>query len=334
MEEQIEMKSGLWSEAEHNAFLEGIEALGVGKWKEIAEQYVKSRTGQQVADRYKALSRAAAQKEDKTINTGKWSEAEHNAFLEGIKALGVSKWKEIAEQYVKTRNAMQVLGHYNALSRVAAQKEDKTINTGKWSAAEHNAFLEGIKALGVGKWKEIAEQYVKTRNGKQVNNRYHALSRVAAKKEDKTINTMTNGSQNNGSMNASAESAEVAGSVSDVATGLDWNEADKSKDECKDSSMDSSTERLEVVAGTGHVPQKFHLNEDDLLIFPKQLKRKRSSQLVVAFRVPDWSEKAKLSQSKVCTIPSHSFFALYHSLTYLCFHGAGGKAWRGHPEPD
>ena len=213
-------------------------------------------------------------------------------------------------------------------------EEQIEMKSGLWSEAEHNAFLEGIKALGVSKWKEIAEQYVKTRNGKQVANRYLGLSRAAAQKEDKTIYTMTNGYQNNGSTNASAERVEVAASASDVATGLDWNEADKSKDECKDSSMDSSTERLEVVAGTGHVPQKFHLNEDDLLIFPKQLKRKRSSQLVVAFRVPDWSEKAKLSQSKVCTIPSHSFFPLYHSLTCLCFHGAGGKAWRGHPEPD
>ena len=213
-------------------------------------------------------------------------------------------------------------------------EEQIEMKSGLWSEAEHNAFLEGIKALGVSKWKEIAEQYVKTRTGVQVSKRYFVLSRAAAQKEDKTIYTMTNGSQNNGITNASSESAEVAASVSDVATGLDWNEADKSKDECKDSSMDSSTERLEVVAGTGHVPQKFHLNEDDLLIFPKQLKRKRSSQLVVAFRVPDWSEKAKLSQSKVCTIPSHSFFPLYHSLTCLCFHGAGGKAWRGHPEPD
>ena len=212
-------------------------------------------------------------------------------------------------------------------------EEQIEMKSGLWSEAEHNALLEGIKALGVSKWKAIAEQYVKTRNAQQVSNRYNDLSRAAAEKADETIYTI-NGSQNNGSTNASAERVGVAASVSDVATGLDWNEADKSKDECKDSSMDSSTERLEVVAGTGHVPQKFHLNEDDLLIFPKQLKRKRSSQLVVAFRVPDWSEKAKLSQSKVCTIQSHSFFPLYHSLTYLCFHGAGGKAWRGHPEPD
>ena len=95
----------------------------------------------------------------------------------------MGKWKEIAEQYVKTRNAQQVKSHYHyyALRRAAAQKEeDETRNTGWWSEAEHNALSEGIEALGVGKWKEIAEQYVKTRTGVQVCNRYYALSRAAA----------------------------------------------------------------------------------------------------------------------------------------------------------
>jgi SHAQKYF class myb-like DNA-binding protein len=42
------------------------------------------------------------------------------------------------------------------------------INDGSWSETEHNAFLLGLKECGKGKWRDIAEKYVKTRTRTQV----------------------------------------------------------------------------------------------------------------------------------------------------------------------
>jgi len=39
--------------------------------------------------------------------TGRWSGAEHEMFIEGIKLYGNRRWKEIST-YMKTRNAAQV----------------------------------------------------------------------------------------------------------------------------------------------------------------------------------------------------------------------------------
>eukprot|EP01080_Neovahlkampfia_damariscottae_P012572 gene12572-6392_t len=45
-------------------------------------------------------------------------------------------------------------------------KEEKykpTYASGHWSIQEHQAFLRGVKELGLGKWSEISKRFVKTR---------------------------------------------------------------------------------------------------------------------------------------------------------------------------
>lgn len=41
----------------------------------------------------------------------KWTEAEHEAFLEGLEACGRGKWKKISIKFVPTRTATQVASH-------------------------------------------------------------------------------------------------------------------------------------------------------------------------------------------------------------------------------
>ena len=41
----------------------------------------------------------------------KWTEAEHEAFLEGLETCGRGAWKKIAAKYVRTRTATQVATH-------------------------------------------------------------------------------------------------------------------------------------------------------------------------------------------------------------------------------
>jgi hypothetical protein len=47
-----------------------------------------------------------------------------------------------------------------------------TIRTGPYSEKEEEDYIRGIKALGK-QWEKIAEQYVKTRDGGQLMNKYH-----------------------------------------------------------------------------------------------------------------------------------------------------------------
>ncbi|KAF0978276.1 hypothetical protein FDP41_002791 [Naegleria fowleri] len=65
-------------------------------------------------------------------------------------------------------------------------KEEGT-NQGAWSEREHQAFLKGLQELGYGKWREIADRYVKTRTRIQVashSQKYHQrLERQARKKK-------------------------------------------------------------------------------------------------------------------------------------------------------
>ncbi|KAK1320965.1 hypothetical protein QJS10_CPA03g01253 [Acorus calamus] len=72
-----------WTVEEHRRFLEGLQALGRGKWAGIARDYVITRNVTQVSTH--AQKRAAG--------------------------IGQGEWAGIARDYVITRNATQVASH-------------------------------------------------------------------------------------------------------------------------------------------------------------------------------------------------------------------------------
>ncbi|KAG2382739.1 hypothetical protein C9374_005319 [Naegleria lovaniensis] len=63
---------------------------------------------------------------------------------------------------------------------VNAQHQLKGINDGSWTEKEHEDFVRGLNECGKGKWREIAEKFVKTRTRTQVAS--HAQKYFANKK--------------------------------------------------------------------------------------------------------------------------------------------------------
>ena len=98
--------------SEHDKFLEGVEALGKGRYKEIAERFVTTRTHQQVRDHaknhFKKLGEVASS--EKYAET-KWSAEEHARFLKGLEKYGKGNWKAISDNLVPARTRQQVTSH-------------------------------------------------------------------------------------------------------------------------------------------------------------------------------------------------------------------------------
>eukprot|EP01080_Neovahlkampfia_damariscottae_P004748 gene4748-8330_t len=55
---------------------------------------------------------------------GHWTDAEHQAFLKGLKELGRGRWSEIAEHYVPTRSRVQVASHAQKYFEKARPNQD------------------------------------------------------------------------------------------------------------------------------------------------------------------------------------------------------------------
>ncbi|XVE60709.1 hypothetical protein DITRI_Ditri05aG0149900 [Diplodiscus trichospermus] len=57
-----------------------------------------------------------------------WTREEHRAFLRGLEVYGPSRWKQISEDFVKTRTPNQIASHaqkYNLWLKAAANDPDK-----------------------------------------------------------------------------------------------------------------------------------------------------------------------------------------------------------------
>jgi len=70
---------------------------------------------------------------------------------------------------------------------VNSEHQQLGINDGPWTEVEHANFIEGLKIEGRGKWRDIAEKYVKTRTRTQVAS--HAQKFFAREESDASINT-------------------------------------------------------------------------------------------------------------------------------------------------
>lgn len=76
----------------------------------------------------------------------------------------------------ETSPLRQAEGQFVDMGRILPSKPRKTttqspkqkINDGQWSEDEHKRFLEGLRVCGKGKWRAIADNFVKTRTRIQV----------------------------------------------------------------------------------------------------------------------------------------------------------------------
>ena len=101
-----------WSAEEHEQFVEGVRQLGKGEYRQIAAQFVKTRTYQQVRDHAKHhFKRKGQSASGPKYEKFKWKPEEHKMFLEGVQELGKGKWTQISTDYVKTKTPQQVTSH-------------------------------------------------------------------------------------------------------------------------------------------------------------------------------------------------------------------------------
>lgn len=90
-----------------------------------------------------------------------WTEEEDNLLLKLAKQFQEKHWEEISK-YFKNKTALQCFSRYNRIR--------PGIIKGKWTKEEDKKILELVSLYGKS-WCQIAKQF-KTRNGKQIRDRY------------------------------------------------------------------------------------------------------------------------------------------------------------------
>ena len=97
----------------------------------------------------------------KVINQKKWSKDEDSKLLNLVKENNGKKWKEIASHF-HNKNSLQCFSRYKRIR--------PEINKGSWKKEEDSLILNLIEIYG-NSWSKISK-IIKTRNGKQIRDRY------------------------------------------------------------------------------------------------------------------------------------------------------------------
>ena len=97
----------------------------------------------------------------KVINQKKWSKEEDLKLLNLVKENNGKKWKEIASHF-HNKNPLQCFSRYKRIR--------PEINKGTWKKEEDSLILNLIEIYG-NSWSKISK-IIKTRNGKQIRDRY------------------------------------------------------------------------------------------------------------------------------------------------------------------
>ncbi|GMI43442.1 hypothetical protein TeGR_g6261 [Tetraparma gracilis] len=111
--------------------------------------------------------------------TGKWTEEEHERFLEGQRHYG-EDWEQLAA-HVKTRTRVQVQTHARARVRSAPPSTAEP-GIGPWSEEETERFLAGVRLYGED-WEQVAT-HVGTRTRTQVRHYNYRLPPAVKRKRD------------------------------------------------------------------------------------------------------------------------------------------------------
>ena len=97
----------------------------------------------------------------KVINQKKWSKDEDSKLLNLVKENNGKKWKEIASHF-HNKNSLQCFSRYRRIK--------PGIKKGFWKKEEDDLILSLIEIYGTS-WSKISK-IIKTRNGKQIRDRY------------------------------------------------------------------------------------------------------------------------------------------------------------------
>ena len=97
----------------------------------------------------------------KVIKQKKWTKEEDNQLLNLVKENNGKNWKEISS-YFHNKNPLQCFSRYKRIR--------PELNKGSWKKEEDSLILNLIKIYG-NSWSKISK-IIKTRNGKQIRDRY------------------------------------------------------------------------------------------------------------------------------------------------------------------
>jgi len=176
-----EVATFAWTEEEERAVVTGMRALGWGKWKILAQEYVPSKTRRQVSSYVWGGRDVARRQGDKAMPkkaraesagakgewTTVWTKAEDRALVAGLDALGWGKWMAIEKHFVPSKDWRQVCQHawekhtrHRSLAKWQSSKS--------WSRKEQSSFTAGLRALGWGKWTSIGREYLPSKSCQQI----------------------------------------------------------------------------------------------------------------------------------------------------------------------
>ncbi len=98
----------------------------------------------------------------KVINQKKWTQEEDNQLLNLVKENNGKNWKEISTHF-HNKNPLQCFSRYKRIR--------PELNKGSWKKEEDSLILNLINTYG-NSWSKISK-IIKTRNGKQIRDRYN-----------------------------------------------------------------------------------------------------------------------------------------------------------------
>ncbi|KAJ1980928.1 hypothetical protein H4R35_000923 [Dimargaris xerosporica] len=155
-----------WTAEEDAMLRQAVQIYGEKNWQQIAH-ILDNRTGQQCLHRW-------TKSVNPIIRRGRWDPEEDEALLTAVDIYGEGNWRQV-QHYVLSRTDVQCRERYcNVLH--------PHVNQGPWTEIEDAKLLHNIRAIGLGKWSQIADLMDK-RTDNQCWRRWKAL--VRAKKIDK-----------------------------------------------------------------------------------------------------------------------------------------------------
>ena len=185
------LKRADWTDEERALFAKGLEKHGKGKWKKIAEEFVTTKTTEQVRtfgkDYVEKLEKGLDP--NKTIKSIPWTEEEHGLFMQGLETYG-RQWRKIADEFVKSRTPDQVYQYGRTYLKMLAKgknphEKQKQIS---WTDEEETLFVKGFEKHGR-KWTKIAEGFVTTKTSQQVSTFSQTYFRRLARKQKADVST-------------------------------------------------------------------------------------------------------------------------------------------------
>eukprot|EP01039_Chlorochromonas_danica_P001222 gene1226-1334_t len=158
-----------WTVHEDELLRKGIEAIGCGHWKSIAENFVPSRTAKQCRSRWiYTLS--------PDIRIGPWTAQEDSRLRELVDQYGEGKWKAISDKMDGRTSIICRFRWINVLK--------PSLKRGNWTTEEDDLLRQYYQAESKTRWKDLTT-ILPHRSAIDIRDRYSTLFKTGRKRLDR-----------------------------------------------------------------------------------------------------------------------------------------------------